>query len=42
MTRYGMRIWTNPRDEADIRLYIDGTTRSGVYFKRSAMDGRLV
>lgn len=39
---YSLRIWTNPGNPADIRIYIDGTTRTSVYFTRSDFDGRLV
>lgn len=39
---YSLKLWTNPRDTADERLYINGTTRSAVYFARSKTDGRVV
>lgn len=38
---YSLRVWTNPRNPADIRVYIGGTTRQSVYFKREP-DGRVV
>lgn len=39
---YSLTHWTNPRNEADVRLYVNGTTRKAVYLKPSATDGRLV
>lgn len=39
---FSLKLWTNPRDENDVRLYVNGTTRSAVYLKRSRTDGRLV
>ncbi len=39
---YSLKIWTNPRNEADVRLYINGTTRQALYLKASHTDGRLV
>lgn len=39
---YSLKLWTNPRDMADVRLYVQGTTRQSVYLKRARDDGRLV
>lgn len=38
---YSLKAWTNPHHANDIRIYIQGTTRQSIYFKRAA-DGRLV
>lgn len=32
---YSLKAWTNPRDEKNVRLYINGTTRSAVYFVKN-------
>jgi hypothetical protein len=38
----GLRVWTNPSNPEDVRIYIKGTRRSGVYFKFSERDNRVV
>ncbi len=38
---YSLTLWTHPTS-GQIRLYVNGTTRSGVYLMRSPTTGRVV
>jgi hypothetical protein len=39
---YSLRVWTNPAKPDDVRIYINGTTRQGVYFKFSTTGNEVV
>jgi hypothetical protein len=41
MIMYSLNAWTNPRDAADVRVYLGGTTRDKIYLKLAA-DGRVI
>lgn len=38
---YSLNIWTNPSNDADVRLYINGTSRQQVWFKADK-DGKMI
>lgn len=39
---YSLRLWTNPRDTNDVRVYVNGTNRQAVYLKCSRDGTRVV